>query len=62
MQPLVGGDRLSSYYLPNITGNPLETGLAMTKLIVGGALERLPKLRVCFAHGGGAFPLKFRPG
>jgi aminocarboxymuconate-semialdehyde decarboxylase len=57
MQPLVGGDRLSSYYLPNITGNPLETGLAMTKLIVGGVLERLPKLRVCFAHGGGAFPL-----
>lgn len=56
MQPLVGGDRLSSYYLPNIAGNPLELGLAMTKLIVGGVLERLPKLRICFAHGGGAFP------
>jgi aminocarboxymuconate-semialdehyde decarboxylase len=26
-------------------------------LIVGGVLERLPNLRICFAHGGGAFPL-----
>ncbi|HNR92916.1 MAG TPA: amidohydrolase family protein, partial [Dokdonella sp.] len=25
-------------------------------LIFGGVLERLPKLRVCFAHGGGSFP------
>ncbi|WP_250625625.1 amidohydrolase family protein [Pinirhizobacter soli] len=57
MQPLVGGDRLNAYYLPNIVGNPLETGLAMTRLIVGGVLERLPRLRICFAHAGGAFPL-----
>jgi len=57
MQPLVGGDRVKSHYLPNIAGNPLETGLAITRLIVGGVLERLPKLRMCFAHAGGAFPL-----
>ncbi|MDN5924532.1 MAG: amidohydrolase, partial [Xanthomonadales bacterium] len=25
-------------------------------LIFGGVLERLPKLRVAFAHGGGSFP------
>jgi aminocarboxymuconate-semialdehyde decarboxylase len=25
-------------------------------LIFGGVLERLPALRICFAHGGGAFP------
>ncbi|WP_158914734.1 amidohydrolase family protein [Caulobacter sp. S45] len=57
MQPLAGGDRLQDHYLPNIVGNPLETGLAITRLIVGGVLERLPHLRICFAHGGGAWPL-----
>ena len=57
MQPLVGGDRLGQYYLPNIVGNPLETGLAITRLICGGVLERLPDLHICFAHAGGAFPL-----
>jgi aminocarboxymuconate-semialdehyde decarboxylase len=55
MQPLIGGDRLNSYYLPNIVGNPLETALAMTRFIVGGVMDRLPDLRICFAHGGGAF-------
>jgi aminocarboxymuconate-semialdehyde decarboxylase len=37
-------------------GNPLETAVAISKLIFGGVLERLPDLRICFAHGGGAFP------
>jgi aminocarboxymuconate-semialdehyde decarboxylase len=54
--PLVGQERLSKYYFPLIVGNPLETALAASKLIYGGVLERLPGLRVCFAHGGGAFP------
>ena len=35
---------------------PAETSLAMCSLMMGGVLERLPRLRVCFAHGGGAFP------
>jgi aminocarboxymuconate-semialdehyde decarboxylase len=25
-------------------------------VIFGGVLERLPRLRICFAHGGGSFP------
>jgi aminocarboxymuconate-semialdehyde decarboxylase len=25
-------------------------------MIFGGVFERLPKLKVCFAHGGGSFP------
>ena len=54
--PLVGQERLTKYYFPLIVGNPLETALAASKLIYGGLLERLPALRVCFAHGGGAFP------
>jgi aminocarboxymuconate-semialdehyde decarboxylase len=54
--PLIGQERLGKYYFPLIVGNPLETALAISKLIFGGVLERLPALRVCFAHGGGAFP------
>jgi aminocarboxymuconate-semialdehyde decarboxylase len=54
--PLVGQERLTRYYFPLIVGNPLETALAASKLIFGGVLERLPSLRLCFAHGGGAFP------
>jgi aminocarboxymuconate-semialdehyde decarboxylase len=54
--PLVGQERLTRYYFPLIVGNPLETALAISKLIFGGVLERLPSLRICFAHGGGAFP------
>jgi len=54
--PLAGQERLTRYYFPLIVGNPLETALAASTLIYGGVLERLPSLRVCFAHGGGAFP------
>jgi aminocarboxymuconate-semialdehyde decarboxylase len=54
--PLAGGERLTQYYFPLIVGNPLENALAISKLIFGGVLERLPGLRICFAHGGGAFP------
>ena len=54
--PLVGQERLTKYYFPLIVGNPLESALAISKLIFGAVLERLPDLRICFAHGGGAFP------
>ena len=35
---------------------PAETSLAICSMIFGGVFERFPKLRVAFAHGGGAFP------
>jgi aminocarboxymuconate-semialdehyde decarboxylase len=54
--PLAGQERLTSHYFPLIVGNPLETALAISKLIFGAVLQRLPRLRICFAHGGGAFP------
>jgi aminocarboxymuconate-semialdehyde decarboxylase len=34
---------------------PAETTLAICSMIFGGVLERLPKLKICFAHGGGSF-------
>lgn len=35
---------------------PCETALAIHALTMSGVLVRHPKLRMCFAHGGGAFP------
>ena len=53
---MMGGDRMAKYWLPWLVGMPAETSLAICSLIFGGVFERLPKLRVAFAHGGGAFP------
>lgn len=52
---ILGKERMGDYYLPNIVGNPLETAFAITRFIFGGVPDRLPDLRICFAHGGGAF-------
>jgi aminocarboxymuconate-semialdehyde decarboxylase len=43
-------------WLPWLAGMPLETALAFNALTRGGVHERLPRLRVLYAHGGGAFP------
>jgi aminocarboxymuconate-semialdehyde decarboxylase len=53
--PVLGIDRVRQYNLPLVLGNPLETALAITRVIYGGLLDRWPRLRWCFAHGGGAF-------
>jgi aminocarboxymuconate-semialdehyde decarboxylase len=53
---MLGGDRLSKYWLAWLVGMPTETALAICSMIFGGVLERLPSLRVAFAHGGGSFP------
>jgi len=53
--PVLGIERVRKYRLPLVLGNPLETALAITRVIYGGLLDRWPRLRWCFAHGGGAF-------
>jgi len=53
---MAGRDRMTRYWLPWLVGMPAETSLAICSLIFGGVLEKLPKLRIAFAHGGGAFP------
>jgi len=50
------GGRMSKYWLPWLVGMPSETATAICSVIFGGVLERFPKLKICFAHGGGAFP------
>jgi aminocarboxymuconate-semialdehyde decarboxylase len=53
---MLGRERMGLYWLPWLVGMPAETALSICSLIFGGVFEKLPKLRVAFAHGGGAFP------
>ncbi|MEY2499811.1 MAG: aminocarboxymuconate-semialdehyde decarboxylase [Verrucomicrobiota bacterium] len=53
---MVGKERMPKYWLPWLVGMPAETSLAICSMIFGGVFGRFPKLRVAFAHGGGAFP------
>jgi len=53
---MAGKERMPNYWLPWLVGMPAETSLAICSMMFGGVFERFPKLRVAFAHGGGAFP------
>jgi len=53
---VAGVDRLSSYYLNNLIGNPLDTTIAAACLVFSGVLERHPSLKICLSHGGGFVP------
>jgi aminocarboxymuconate-semialdehyde decarboxylase len=53
---MFGKERMPKYWLPWLVGMPAETSLAICSMMLGGVFERFPKLRVAFAHGGGAFP------
>ncbi|WP_051791152.1 amidohydrolase family protein [Amycolatopsis jejuensis] len=50
-----GGGRLADYWLPQLAGFPMETAVAVSRLILGGVLER-HRLTLCLAHGGGCLP------
>jgi aminocarboxymuconate-semialdehyde decarboxylase len=53
---MLGKERMRKYWLPWLVGMPAELAVAICSVIFGGVLERLPHLRIGFAHGGGAFP------
>ncbi len=53
---MLAPQRMSDYWLPWLIGMPTELAIAMSSLIFGGVLEKLPKLKIMFAHGGGSFP------
>ena len=52
---MMGEKKMQRYWLPWLVGMPAETSRAMCSMIFGGIFERLPKLRVNFAHAGGSF-------
>lgn len=56
---MLGRERMDKYWLPWLVGMPAELSLAICSMIFGGVFERFPRLRVAFAHGGGAFPSTF---
>lgn len=53
---MMGEDDMKKYWLPWLVGMPAESSRAICSLIFSGVLEKLPALRICFAHGGGSFP------
>ncbi len=53
---MMSAAKMQKYWLPWLVGMPAESSLAICSMIFGGVFERLPKLRVAFAHGGGSFP------
>ena len=50
------GERFTHFYFNNVIGNPLETTLALHKLIFSGTLARFPDLKLLAVHGGGYLP------
>jgi aminocarboxymuconate-semialdehyde decarboxylase len=52
------GPGLAGFHLANVIGNPTETFIAASRLIVGGVFDRHPGLRVQLVHAGGALPFQ----
>lgn len=52
----LGTDRMPRHNFMYTVGMPSETALAAASLVSGGVMEKFPRLKVCFAHGGGSFP------
>lgn len=52
----LGRERMPRHNLMYTVGMPSETALAAASLILGGVIEKFPRLRICLAHGGGSFP------
>ncbi len=53
---MLAPERMRRYWLPWLVGMPTELALAICSVILGGVLERSPRLRILFAHGGGSLP------
>lgn len=54
----VYGPRASEYghVLPLAMGFPLETTIAVTRMLLSGVFDRFPELQVLLAHSGGTLP------
>jgi len=52
----LGRERMPRHNFMYSVGMPSETALAAASLTWGGVMEKFPTLKICLAHGGGAFP------
>lgn len=53
---MLAPQRMHDYWFPWLIGMPTELAIAISSLIFGGVFEKLPRLKILFAHGGGSFP------
>jgi aminocarboxymuconate-semialdehyde decarboxylase len=60
LHPYYVGTRpnLADFYMTNLTGNPLETCIAASRLILSGFLDRHPRLKIVLVHAGGFMPFQ----
>lgn len=58
LHPYYVGTRphLADFYMTNLTGNPMETCIAATSLILSGFFDRHPTLKLVLVHAGGFMP------
>ena len=58
LPPSVYGPRASDYghVLPLALGFPLETTIAMARMLLSGVFDRFPDLQILVAHSGGTLP------
>ena len=52
----MGANRLQTFYLANMLGNPFDTAIAVSNLVFGGVMDRFPRLTFVLPHAGGAMP------
>lgn len=48
-------ERMQRYWMQWLVAMPTETTVSIMSIIFGGILDKFPKLKFCFAHGGGSF-------
>eukprot|EP01083_Nonionella_stella_P237226 832414_1 len=52
---MMGFNDIQKYWLPWLVSMPAESSRAICSLMFGGIFNKYPKLKFCFAHGGGSF-------
>lgn len=50
--------QLADFYMTNLTGNPLETCIAASRLILSGFFDRHQALKMILVHSGGFMPFQ----
>jgi len=53
---MIGTERTMNDNLSITVGMPMELALTATRLVWSGIFEKFPAIKICLAHGGGAFP------
>lgn len=55
-EDVAGSERMESYGLRLICGNPADSTLSLGFMTYSGVFDRFPNLKLCVLHGGGFFP------